>query len=500
MTEVREQDAAAKGDDSRHVSQGSGLVPATVALVSGSLLALVPLRIVNLGFFPFDDALRHAAKVVSQKPWGDILVLRDGGTMDNHPGWHAILDVLRRFLGLDVSQLVFASVVLLFLLFVLAPLFFLERPESWPAALLILATGHIANFQRLLVGRPYLVSMTALLIILFAQPALRDVKTPRRTLALVSLAIAAAVWIHGSWFLFALPLAAVLAAREWRAAVNLGFCTLAGLLLGASLTGRPYAFVRGNFLQAWDAFGSLPMRKMLVAEFQSFDGYPLIVVAVLALIFWRWARGEWHDTFLDNPTFILAVSGYLLGFVSSRFWYDWGVPALCVWMALEIQEILRRKTARTSWSRVGVAAAVSASLFLVSTNDYNSRYSFSPALERLSLKNPDQADWLPGAGGIVYSNSMRIFYGTFFENPHASWRYMLGFEPTLMPEEDLEVYRQYFLTNSSPSVFKPWINKMRAEDRLILLHASAAAPPIPELQWFQATGDLWIGRLPGGRH
>ena len=482
-----------------HHPGGSRLVPASVALICGVVLLLIPVRIVNLGFLPVDDALRHAAKVVAGKPWSAILVLRDGITMDNHPGWHASLDVLRRVFGLDATQLVFAAVVLLFLLFALTPLFFLERQESWPAALLILATGHITNFMRLLPGRPYLVSMTALLIILFAGPSLREVKAPRRTLALVTLAVAAAVCIHGSWYLFALPLLAFLAAREWRAAVNLGCCTLAGVLLGASLTGRPYTFLRENLLHAAAAFGRLPLQKMLVVEFQSFDGYPLVVVAVLAFMFRRWAKGEWHGKFLDNPAFLLAVTGYLLGFVASRFWYDWGLPALCVWMALEIQAILREAAARTSWSRIGVAAAASVSLMLVATNDYNGRYSASPAAERLSLKNPDQAPWLPAAGGIVYSNSMGIFYGTFFENPRAPWRYLLGFEPTMMPEEDLEVYRQYYLTDGSPRVFRPWVAKMRAEDRLILNHASAAAPLIPELQWFHATRDLWIGRLPGDR-
>ena len=499
MSEAHGATAAAGGAADRDDSRGSALVPAVVALICGALLVLIPVRIVNLGFFPFDDALRHAAKVVSGKPWSDILVLRHGITTDYHPGWHALLDAARRLLGLEVAQLVLLSVVLVFLLFVLTPLFFLERKESWPAALLILVTAHIANFQRLLAGRPFLVSMTALLVILFSQLSLGSARAPRRTLALVALAIAAAVWTSGSWFLFALPLLAFLAAREWRAAVNLGWCTLAGVLLGALPSGKPFVFLRDNFLHAARDFGSLPVRKMLVPELQSFDGYPLVVVAVVALVFRRWARGEWHDRFLDNPAFILAASGYVLGFVSSRFWYDWGVPALCVWMALEIQELLRGAAARTAWSRVGAAALLSVSLFLTATNDYGSRYSANPAAERLSLKRPDLASWLPAAGGIVYSNSMEIFYRTFFENPHAPWRYVLGFEATMMPEEDLEVYRQYFLTGGSPSVFAPWIAKMRAADRLILLHASDAAPLIPELEWFHAVSDLWIGRLPPGR-
>jgi hypothetical protein len=92
---------------------------------------------------------------------------------------------------------------------------------------------------------------------------------------------------------------------------------------------------------------------------------------------------------------------------------------------------------------------------------------------------------------------MNVFYRTFFENPNAPWRYQLGFEPTMMPEADLEVYRQYFSTDGAPFVFKPWIAKMKPGDRLVLFHASDTAPTLPELRWYHATRNLWIGRLPG---
>jgi hypothetical protein len=476
---------------------GSERTPLLVAFISALFLLLVPMRVINIGYLPTDDALRHAAKAISGKPWSEILILRDGITMDNAPGWHAFLGLLHRAFDLNAPQLVFASVVLLFLLFTVTPLFFLERKEAWPLTLLILAVGHITNIQRLLLGRPYIVSMTVLLIILFSLPALREVRAPRRTMALLSLAIAAAVWVHGSWFLFTLPLAAFLAARAWRAAVRLGACTLAGWLLGAAVTGRPVVFLGQSVSHALHSFGSLPARQMLVSEFQPFDGFPLLVVAALALMYVRWSRGEWRRELVDNPVFILAVGGYLLGYVASRFWTDWGFPALGVWMALQLQEIIRKSSAPTSLSRVLVTTGAALSFFLVGTNDFHGRYSESPAAERLSLKNPEHARWLPAPGGILYSHSMNVFYRTFFENPNAPWRYQLGFEPTMMPEADLEVYRQYFSTDGAPFVFKPWIAKMKPGDRLVLFHASDTAPTLPELRWYHATRNLWIGRLPG---
>jgi hypothetical protein len=235
---------------------------------------------------------------------------------------------------------------------------------------------------------------------------------------------------------------------------------------------------------------------MLVAEFQPFDGYPLIIVASLLLMMWRRVRGGKGDPFLSDPAFILAAACYLLGYFSSRFWYDWGVPAFLVWAAREMDEFFRETTERTSWHRVPVAAAVAVSLLVIATNDYHSRYSFSLTTERLSLRNPYHAAWLPEPGGTLYSNHMGVFYQTFFENPGAPWKYALGFEPTMMPEENLEVYRKAFLTSGSPRSFDAWVGSMGKKDRLVLKHFSDRAPAIPELKWIQATNELWIGALP----
>jgi len=50
--------------------------------------------------------------------------------------------------------------------------------------------------------------------------------------------------------------------------------------------------------------------------------------------------------------------------------------------------------------------------------------------------------WLPEKGGILYSSDMTIFYQTFFKNPNADWRYILGFEPALMPDEDFRCFNK----------------------------------------------------------
>ena len=39
------------------------------------IILFIPLKIIEYGYLPGDDALRHAAKAVSGKPWPEILVL-----------------------------------------------------------------------------------------------------------------------------------------------------------------------------------------------------------------------------------------------------------------------------------------------------------------------------------------------------------------------------------------------------------------------------------------
>jgi hypothetical protein len=53
-------------------------------------------------------------------------------------------------------------------------------------------------------------------------------------------------------------------------------------------------------------------------------------------------------------------------------------------------------------------------------------------------EHPELEGWMPDNGGIFYSVDMTLFYQTFFKNPNADWRYILGFEPTLMTDEDFQ--------------------------------------------------------------
>ena len=50
-------------------------VPLAVWAMVIFVILAIPLKIIGYGFLPGDDALRHAGKAVSGKPWSEILVL-----------------------------------------------------------------------------------------------------------------------------------------------------------------------------------------------------------------------------------------------------------------------------------------------------------------------------------------------------------------------------------------------------------------------------------------
>ena len=199
-----------------------------------------------------------------------------------------------------------------------------------------------------------------------------------------------------------------------------------------------------------------------------------------------------------QPAFWLAVLGWMLSAVNARFWADWGVPAfliliasvLAAWEPEEPGKQMNVHTHALTGLLLGVA------LFFTATADVDDVWSNGDYIDPLRLDNPEHQAWLPEAGGILYSGSMFTYYYTFFENPHADWRYMLGHEPALMPQEDLRIYRDLTFYSPRPdAVYQPWVDKMTAADRLVL--TKDARPRLPDLEWKKIAYRTWSGRLPG---
>jgi hypothetical protein len=167
-----------------------------------------------------------------------------------------------------------------------------------------------------------------------------------------------------------------------------------------------------------------------------------------------------------------------------------------VLIVLDLDLLLQTHLAADSPKRLGLVFGLAATLFLSTTNDANSRWSAGTGDAYLTENDPNLKGWLPQPGGIFYTTDMEFFYHTFFHNPTAPWRYTAGFEPAFMPPDDLATYRQILANGDDPDSYRPWIEKMKQADRLVLSASSNPSAFLPQLEWKRVMGTLWLGRLP----
>ena len=458
-------------------------------------LALVPLRVVASGYLPDDDVLRHAAKAVSGRAWSEIVVLRPDVTMDSHPGWHALLALVHRTTGASVADLALFSVVLLLAVFLLPAVFVMRRPEAWAIAVAVLAVFDPRLFSRLASGRPFVLSAAVLSLLCLLELGRRAAPRPRLLLLAVPL-LALAAWIHPSWHLFLLPLAACLLAGARRLALLFGMALVSGVLIAGLLHGHPVEFVEQSLRHTVLAMASPAPPGTLAIEFLPGDGSPLLLLAAAVLLLWRLthdslAPGSWR-----GPVPLLALLGWLLGFVVIRFWSDWGAIALLCWIAWELQRALEEALEVEAPRRVVLAAICAAAALLACSAPLRG----GRAVDRpyIALASPAAELALPDPGGVLYTDDMRLFFQLFYSRPHAAFRYIVGYEPALMPPQDLATFRHILAARTGES-FAPWLARMTPRDRLILL-STEGEPPIPDLEWTQVSRSVWSGRVPPAAH
>ena len=475
-------------------------IPLAVWAIAVLTLLVIPLKIVSYGYLPEDDALRHAAKAVCGKPWSEILVMRSDFPLDFHQGWHAILGWIHHSMNADVETLVVISVVGLMMLVNVSILVWLRRPEAWLAAWLAGCIAAPLIIARLALGRPFLFTIAVFITLRFIWSKSGDARPAARSLVGSILLVGAAAWIHGtSWYLLSLPAAALILAGLWQRASWYLACWLAGSFLGASLTGHPWQFMGQSLKLLFQAFGTTDLVRQLVTEFWPSTGDYGAVLLVFALLLWRSRTPGWNPQELLHPIFLMSILGWLLGLKVMRFSADWGLPAFLVWLALVFQQQFERYLAFDSPRRLLITLGLAAGAFLATTSDLNSRWTYNLTNQYLTEQDPALAGWLPDLGGIIYSGDMRVFDFTFFKNPAAPWRYVLGFEPGLMRPEDLAVMRRVAWNFGDVRAYEPWVKKLRSEDRLIIRASTSHithTPDLPQLEWRFAANDYWIGRLP----
>jgi hypothetical protein len=467
-----------------------------VLLLLLGLSLIIPATVGQKGWQPTDDALRHAAKAISGKSWDQILVVRQDIHCDVHHGWHIMLGFLHRTLHLDQHSLLVFQVTVCFFLFTAVPSFFKKRPEAWYLALLVMALADMSPIYRIFYGRPFIMSSLLLAIIAISWKSFAGKKTLWRNMAAMTAGFVAITWLHPSPYLFVYPLACFFIARQWQAAWRLTVCFLAGSTGGFLLTGHPIEMFRMMLYLIFHAPDQSLLTRMLVTEFQPRGGLVLSISVVLFFLIWRFIRGKLHSNLLEDPVFLIFLAGIFLGHIVGRFWTDWGFVAATVWITAELEDVLEKKYSKYSIKRFGSVAVIALGMYVIFTADTGSRWSseiprFNPDL---STAAENKKEWYPDSGGIVYSDNMGIFYRMFFWNPHANWRYMLGFEPVFMPEEDLKVYREIQRMSGNVESWEPWLKRMKRQDRIIFF--SDKQPQKPDsMQWGELNKGIWAGRL-----
>lgn len=468
-------------------------VPLAAWLTVALVLLAIPLKIISYGYLPGDDALRHCAKAVSGKPWADIIVTGEVFKIDHNLGWHGILGFVHQAFGWNAEGLVVFSVVALFALVNFAVLPWLKRPEAWLAVLLTAMV--ISDLpQRFLLGRPFVLTVTVLMTIFFLA---RKQLPNRKNFLFVTALLAACTFIHGVWYLWLLPIAAFVFAGQFRWALALAGAWIGGTFVTMLLSGHPVDYLSHALQMALHGVGGHLTNRTEVTEFQPFGGDILAVILVGALVALRAALRHSAPRLTKNPAFWLMCGCWILGFRVSRFWEDWGWPALMVWFVTELDLLFAAKIAEDSLRRLWLTLILAVAAFFAVTCDLKGRYTQNLSWQFLSeAEHPELGGWMPEKGGILYSGDMGIFYQTFFKNPRGDWRYMTAYEPALMPAEDFKTYRGILWNNGDAKAYDPWVEKMKPADRLVIRGGKGERPNLPQLEWYYGVTGIWIGRLP----
>ena len=468
-------------------------VPLVCWIIATIIFVLIAFKILGYGFLPGGDARRHVAKALTEKSYQEIVVMRSEYKMDHSPGWDWLLHKLHQHAGWDADALVTFSVIFGMACIFFAPFPWLRHPEAWLLALLAELVALPEVMYPLTQGRPFLLTEAILIGVLFSWPKVISKNPSWLQIAFTFVGICLSAWIHGAWYLWALPLAAFFLAGRWRAAFWLTGCWAAGTFAGACLTGSPFEFLRQALAIVGVVSAEHVPQWMLVGELSASRG-EFATLALMAIVFlWCKPRSKGQFAFMYPPILSLVVISWLLGFKALRVWADWGLPAVLVWLTLQFEDVLSSWES-SSLKRLVVCSLASVPLFFHSTSDLSQRYTTNLKDAFIDAKDPALQGWLPETNGIFYTSRMELFYNTFFKNPQGDWRYIIGFEPALMPPEDLKIFRRIQWNLEAYKSYEPWIDKMTPADRLAI--RSPAQPGLPQLEWSNVVSDVWIGRLP----
>ncbi len=364
------------------------------------------------------------------------------------------------------------------------------------AHLLLYSPARNGFVERFIIGRPFEISAAALMTILWLWQTHRGAPPSRRDTIIMTAAIAVAVLLHGSWYLWVLPIVAFVIARELIWARQLTIAWLVGTVIGAVLTDHPLDYVVESVRMGLDAFSSPHYVTTLVREFQPL---PANVPGLLVLAALAWYHDLAKDAhgMVSESTIRARLHGLRAGLHRHAASGATGACRPCSWpWWWKSRRSWRCASGQHRSSDWLFSRCPEPPVFLIATSDAEGRWS-TPRLQTFYLKSSDPA--LAGwAASITAAFSIpprwECFYETFYANPEADWRYQVGFEPAMMPRQDFATYERILVNHGNPLAYLPWIEKMRPEDRVVFHWPSQ--PQLAQLKW-HSVGNLvdWVGCL-----
>ena len=98
-----------------------------------------------------------------------------------------------------------------------------------------------------------------------------------------------------------------------------------------------------------------------------------------------------------------------------------------------LEHVLERGVDPAPWRRVALAAGAGVAALLVLSANARASRGVPPERSFLSLTAKAADPYLPDPGGVLYTDDMRLFFQLFYARPTDPWRYVVGYEPALMP-------------------------------------------------------------------
>ena len=461
-------------------------------------LILIPLKIISIGYKPLDDACRHVAFSMGNRNWSDILVITPGLESDHNAGWHTLLRVVQRCLNFDKEQLLNFSIIFLFLLFNLTGAITSRNCAAWFVTMLIIFIIQIDFFSRLVCGRPFIISCSAALILFkiwFTEPKEKSDNPSKFIIYLISfIALTVSVWLHGTWYNFLLiPITLFLSGKPLKA-LELIVLIAISTLAGAYLTGDFHEFLYFHYQATLNILSEKIYNWQLVTEFAEGNVYYawLFPIVIIISLLHKMNKLKLNELSRDS-VFIFILLSWLLSLRVTRFWFDWGLIAVCYWLSGKISVLISEmESVKKPFIRYFLFLfLIAASIVIIPQANWDKRAEHKSNIADFSKQ--ELADFIPEEGGIVYNDSMSEFYFNYYTYPEAKYRYILGFEPAIMPQEDKVVFRDIVFTNYHYSAYKPWIAKLTPKDRIYT--KVNISDYYKELDWIKASSKLWIGKL-----